>query len=125
MKKILLNSVLLLVFLGFLLAPNYPYVHNFLANSQTTISNSDANIKTSTTLIGDIAYLSAIMNRAEENTESNKTAPLPETNNSINSLVFLSPSGIEFAEPHSINKAYSDFVKSFLYLPRLFHKTIY
>ncbi len=114
MKKLLLNSVLLLVFMGFLLAPNYPYVHNFLANSQTTIGNSDAQFNNSTTLIGDIAYLSAIINRVEENPESKKEAPLPETNNNINSLVFLSPSGIEFAEPHSINKAYLDFVKSFL-----------
>jgi len=114
MKKILLNSVLLLVFMGFLLAPNYPYVHNFLVNSRTTIGNSDAQINNSTTLIGDIAYLSAIISRVEENPESKKEAPLPETNNNINSLVFLNPTGIEFTEPLSINKAYSDFVKSFL-----------
>lgn len=115
MKKILLNSVLLLVFLGFLLAPNYPFVHNFLVNAQTTISDTDAHLtNNNNTLIGDIAYLSAIMNRVEENTDSKKTVPLPETNNNINSLVFLTPPGIEFAEPHSINKAYSDFVNSFL-----------
>ena len=100
--------------MGFLLVPNYPYVHNFLLNSQTTIGNADVQIENSTTLIGDIAYLSAIMSRVEENPESKKEAPLPETNNNINSLVFLTPTGIEFTEPLSINKAYSDFIKSFL-----------
>jgi len=114
MKKLLINSVLLFVFMGFLLAPNYPYLHHFFVNSQATISNTDANIENSTTLIGDIAYLSAIINRTEENPESKKEAPLPETNNNINNLVFLTPSGIEFAEPLIVNKAYSNFVKSFL-----------
>ncbi len=115
MKKLLINSVLLLVFMGFLLAPNYPYLHHFLVNSQaTTIGNTDANIENSTTLIGDIAYLSAIINRTEENPESKKKVPLPEINNNINSLVFLTPTGIEFTELLSINKAYSNFVKSFL-----------
>jgi len=114
MKKLLINSVLLFVFMGFLLAPNYPYLHHFFVNSQATISNTDANIENSTTLIGDIAYLSAIINRTEENPESKKEAPLPETNNNINNLVFLTPSGIEFAEPLIVNKDYSNFVKSFL-----------
>jgi len=100
--------------MGFLLAPNYPYVHYFIANSQTTIGNTDAIVENNATLIGDIAYLSAIINRTEENTESKKDAPLPETNNSINHLVFLTPSGIEYARPLVINNAYSNFVKSFL-----------
>jgi len=114
MKKLLLNSILLLIFTGFLLAPNYPYLQHFLVNSKTTIGNTDANIENSTTLIGDIAYLSAIISRVEEKPESKKEAPLPETNNNINHLVFLTPSGIEFAEPLIINKAYSNFVKHFL-----------
>jgi len=114
MKKLLINSILLLVFIGFLLAPNYPYVHYFIANSQTIIGNTDAIVENSTTLIGDIAYLSAIINRTEENTESKKDAPLPETNNNINHLVFLTPSGIEYVRPLVINNAYSNFVKSFL-----------
>ena len=114
MKKLLINSILLLVFIGFLLAPNYPYVHYFIVNSQTTIGNTDGSTENSTPLIGDIAYLSAIINRTEENTESKKDAPLPETNNNINHLVFLTPSGIEYARPLIINNAYSNFVKSFL-----------
>ena len=113
MKKLLLNSVLLLVFIGFLLAPNYLYVHHFLVKSQSEISNADISVENSKTLIGDIAYLSAIINRAE-NPESKKDAPLPETNNNINHLVFLTPSGIEYGRPLVINKAYSNFVKSFL-----------
>ena len=100
--------------MGFLLAPNYPFVHNFLANSRTAIGNADAHFENKTTLIGDIAYLSAIISRAEENQESKKDAPLPETNNNINHLVFLTPTGIEFTEPLVINQGYSSFVKSFL-----------
>ena len=114
MKKLLINSILLLVFIGFLLAPNYPYVHHFLVKSQSEISNADISVENSKTLIGDIAYLSAIINRAEENPESKKEVPLPETNNNINHLVFLTPSGIEYGRPLVINKAYSNFVKSFL-----------
>ena len=100
--------------MGFLLAPNYPYVHHFLVKSQSEISNADISVENSKTLIGDIAYLNAIINRAEENPESKKDAPLPETNNNINHLVFLTPSGIEYGRPLVINKAYSNFVKSFL-----------
>ena len=100
--------------MGFLLAPNYPYVHHFLVKSKSEISNADISVENNKTLIGDIAYLNAIINRAEENPESKKEVPLPETNNNINHLIFLTPSGIEYGRPLVINKAYSNFVKSFL-----------
>ena len=107
--------------MGFLLAPNYPYLRHFIANRQATISNADRSIESHKTLIGDIAYLSATIKRAtDEETQSNKKAPLPETNNSINHLVFISPTGIVFTEPLAINKDYLEFVKA--YLPSVYLK---
>jgi hypothetical protein len=114
-KNIFINSVLLLVFTGFLLAPNYPYLRHFIVKRQTIISNADVAIEKHKTLIGDIAYLTAIMNRAvEKDTKTKKETPPPETNNNINQLVFITPSDFIFSEPLIVNKAYSDFFKSFL-----------
>jgi len=80
MKKILINSVLLLIFMGLLLVPNYPYLHYYLVKSQTTISNTDVSVESNKTLIGDIAYLNAILHRSDTSDEENdKKAPLPET----------------------------------------------
>ena len=107
--------------MGFLLAPNYPYLRHFIVNRQGTISNADRSIENHKTLIGDIAYLSAIIERAtEKEDQNNKKAPLPETNNSINHLVFISPTGIVFAEPLAINNDYLEFVKT--YLPSVYLK---
>jgi hypothetical protein len=114
-KKILINSVLLLIFTGFLLVPNYPYLRSFIVKTQTTFFNADISIEKHKTLIGDMAYLSAIMSRADdENSKTNKEAPPPETNNTINHLVFITPTGIEFTGPLVIEKSYTDFVKFFL-----------
>jgi hypothetical protein len=71
--------------MGFLLAPNYPYLRSYMANRQVTISNADPNITSHETLIGDIAYLSAIIERAgKKDAKAKKEAPPPETNNNIN-----------------------------------------
>jgi hypothetical protein len=101
--------------MGFLLAPNYPYLRSYMANRQVTISNADPNITSHETLIGDIAYLSAIIERAgKKDAKAKKEAPPPETNNNINHLVFITPNGINFSEPLIINKNYKSFVKFFL-----------
>lgn len=110
MKKILINSVLLLIFMGLLLVPNYPFLHYYLVKSQPTISNTDINIENNKTLIGDIAYLNAILHRSDTSDEENdKKAPLPETNNHFNHLVFINSNNIELNKPHNINCGYSIF----------------
>lgn len=110
MKKILINSVLLLVFLGFLLVPNYPYLHYFLVKSKTTISNADAKVVTSKTLIGDIAYLNAIISRVDNNKESNKKTPIPETNNHLTQLVFINNSNLNLFKLFNSKPNYSEFI---------------
>ncbi len=111
MKKILINSVLLLIFLGLLLVPNYPYLHYYIVKSKTTISNADVNIECSKTLIGDIAYLNAILHRSgDSNGENEKKAPPPpETNNNFNHLVFINSNTNDLIKPHKINCGYSIF----------------
>ena len=111
MKKLLINSVLLLVFLGFLVAPNYPYLHQFIVKSQSEISNADINVENSKTLIGDIAYLNAILNRSNNNnSENKKNTPPPETNNSINHLVFINASEFGLFKLYNTNCSYSEFI---------------
>lgn len=105
MKQILINSVLLLIFMGLLLVPNYPYLHYYLVKSQPSIGNADINIESSKTLIGDIAYLNAILHRANVNDgeSKEKTSPPPETNNHFNHLVFINSSMIELHKPQNVN----------------------
>jgi len=111
MKKLLINSVLFLLFMGFLVAPNYPYLHYYIVKSHTTISNADVNVENHKTLIGDIAYLSAIIARSgDTNNEKSEEAPPPETNNNISQLVYIIPSAIEFLEPSELISGYSNFV---------------
>ena len=110
MKKILINSVLLLIFMGLLLVPNYPYLHYYLVKPQTTIGNADISIESSKTLIGDIAYLNAILHRADtSDAENEKNAPPPETNNSISHLVFINTTKIDLIKPNDKDCAYSLF----------------
>ena len=110
MKTILVNSVLLLIFMGLLLVPNYPFLHYYIVKSQTTITNADVTIENSKTLIGDIAYLNAILHRSDNSdAESDKKAPLPETNNHFNHLVFINSNTTDLIKPHKINCGYSIF----------------
>jgi len=111
MKKLLINSVLFLLFMGFLVAPNFPYLHYYIVKSQSTISNADVNVENHKTLIGDIAYLSAILARSgDTNNEKTEESPPPESNNNINQLVYLIPSSVEFTEPAKFICGYSNFV---------------
>jgi hypothetical protein len=115
MKRLLINSVLLMVFMGFLLAPNYPYLHYFLIKKQVTISNADVTVENSKTLIGDIAYLSAIINRAgDKESKTKKESPPPETNNNYSQLVYDIPSGIDFHQPQNVICTYNNYKQYFL-----------
>jgi len=110
MKKILINSVLLMIFMGLLLVPNYPYLHYYLVKSKTTISNANISIENNKTLIGDIAYLNAILHRSDtSDKENDKKAPLPETNNNLSHLVFINSNSIEINKPHNTNCRFSIF----------------
>jgi hypothetical protein len=92
-------------------APNFPYLHYYIVKSRVTISNADVNTENHKTLIGDIAYLSAILARsADKNQENTKETPPPESNNNISQLVYLIPSSIEFTEPAKLICGYSNFV---------------
>lgn len=111
MKRILINSVLLLIFMGLLLVPNYPYLHYYIVNSETTIENADVNIETSKTLIGDITYLNAILHRSgNSDGEKDKKAPPPsKTNSNFSQLVFINSSLIALIKPQDTNCEYSIF----------------
>jgi len=111
----LINSVLIMVFIGFLLAPNYPYLHYFLVKKQVTISNADVTVEKSKTLIGDIVYLSAIINRAgDKESKTKKETPPPETNHNYSQLVYDIPSGIFFQQPENIICKYRNNKQYFL-----------
>jgi len=111
MKKLLINSVLFLLFMGFLVAPNFPYLHYYIVKSRVTISNADVSVENHNTLIGDIAYLSAILARSgDTNNEKTEETPPPESNNNINQLFYLIPSSIEFTEHTKLSCGYSNFV---------------
>ncbi len=87
--------------MGLLLVPNYPYLHYYLVKSQTTIGNADINIESSKTLIGDIAYLNAILHRSNnsDGEKDKEAAPPTKTNNNLNQLVFINSSIVELIKP--------------------------
>ncbi len=70
-----------------LLLPNYPALHYYF-NKNVTISNSDATLEDSHSLIGDFKYLSAITKRAAD-TKQTKTTPPPKPNKEVTNLVYL------------------------------------
>ena len=115
-KNLLINSVLLLVFTGFLLAPNYPYLRHLIVKKQTTISNADVTVENNKTLIGDIAYLSAILSRAggDKDAKTKKEAPPPEINHNFTQLVYITPSNLEFPPPQNLVCKYTNFIHYFL-----------
>lgn len=115
MKQVLINSVLLLVFSGFLLAPNYPYLHWFLTKSRISISNAGISAENHKTLVGDIAYLSAIMSRAADKAaKTKKRTPPPEPNNNLNHLVYITPSNLELPQPGDLVCKHENFINQFL-----------
>jgi hypothetical protein len=93
------------------LVPNYPYLKYYILKSKSTISNADVKIDTKKTLIGDIAYLNAIINRSEkENT--NKEIPPPETQSNTSQLVFINISNSCLFKIYETDNYYPDFIDS-------------
>ncbi len=88
MKKISGILVLLVLVMTMLFLPNYPALHYFFYKN-VTISNSDATLENSHTLIGDLKYLSAITKRAEVTEETKAPAPPPKPHKEVTSFVYL------------------------------------
>ena len=70
-----------------LFLPNYPALH-YLINKNITISNSDATLENTHSLIGDFKYLSAITKRAAV-TKQTKATPPPKPQKEVTNLVYL------------------------------------
>jgi hypothetical protein len=78
-------------------------------------SNADVTVENHKTLIGDIAYLSAIISRAgEKDTKTKKEAPPPETNHNFTNLVYITPSNSDFPQIQNIACKYANFTRYFL-----------
>jgi len=119
MKQLLINSVLLMVFMGFLLAPNYPYLRYLLIKPHTGVSNADATVENNITLIGDIAYLSAIISRVgDKDGKTKREAAPPETNHNFTNLVYITPPMQECPQPE-------DYVSKHTNFQIYFYKTVY
>lgn len=93
MIKKLISISFLLLYLAFLILPAFPLMHYYffssnsslpLVTQQKTFSNGD-HAKT-----GDMAYLSALMKSATDNSTNKKAQnPPPVSNNEVNNLIYL------------------------------------
>ncbi len=97
MKKQVLIIGLLALFLGMLYLPDYPLLSYYLGQQKLTISNSDLTPESVNTLIGDIRYLQALTERANDCCDETKKAPEPPPktqNNTINIVYLLTANSI-------------------------------
>ena len=81
-------SIFLLYYLAFMVLPNIPFVQYYYGQTKHTsneqvIANNDSQV-----LVGDICYLKALMDRTN-NTDANKDAAPPESNNGGNNLTYM------------------------------------
>jgi len=105
MKRLFINSVLLIILIGIPLVPSYLHIYYVSINTNQTTSIDYETSQNLEVLKGDIAYLKAILFRAFENESNNKGESTPQrTINSVSQLIFTLPSKIEFFIPQIIDK---------------------
>ena len=113
MKKLLINSTLLIILIGLPLVPNYLYLYYVVVKSNLTINLKDDSSKDIKILTGDITYLKAIMLRANENKSNDNGDSTPQrTSNSIIQLDYTTPLKIEVFTLSIINKESLSFVNN-------------
>ncbi len=92
MIKKLVSISFLLLYLAFMILPALPVMHYYFFSSgeslspathQKVFSNGDH------TKTGDMAYLSALLKSANDQTSKKNQNPPPATNNEVNNLVYL------------------------------------
>ncbi len=90
MKRQILTIGLLILFLALLFVPGYPLLSYYITNSQVTISNADVRTETTNSLIGDIHYLQALIERSADCQNTKKAPePPPTTQNHTTNVVYL------------------------------------
>jgi len=108
MKRITGILVLLVLVMTMLFLPNYPALHYFF-NKTLTISNSDATLENTHSLIGDFKYLAAITERAADTKEAKATPP-PKPHKEVTNLVYLLSELHMNIELSEITTSYNEFV---------------
>ncbi len=119
MKKLIINSVLLILFLGIPLVTNILSLHLVILESKLTISVEDDYHEEAKILTGDITYLRAIMSLANNNNKSDRNSvPISQRiSESLSQMNFITPSKMEFIIiSQIINKQSSNFVRNHLSL---------
>ena len=104
MKKQVLTIGLLSLFLAMLYLPDFPLLSYYLGQQRLTISNADNTPEKVNTLIGDIRYLQALIERTDDCEKTTKAPePPPKTqNNSINIVYLLTANSVQRSE-NSVN----------------------
>jgi hypothetical protein len=90
MKRQVLTIGLLTLFLALLFVPGYPLLSYYIIKSHVTISNADIRPETTNSLIGDLHYLQALIERSVDcdNTKKIPETP-PSTQNQTTNVVYL------------------------------------
>jgi len=90
MKKQVLTISLLTLFLALLFVPGYPILSYLIIRPHVTISNAGFTSGTTNSLIGDLLYLQALIDRSSDcNTEKKIPEPPPTTQNQTTNFVYL------------------------------------
>ena len=113
MKKLFINSTLLIILIGLPLVPNYLYLYYSIVKSNLTIDAKDDSSNDTKILTGDIAYLQAIMLRANKNESNDNGDPISQrTSSSVIQLDYTAPLKIEVFTSLIINKESLSFVNN-------------
>jgi hypothetical protein len=104
MRKIFSIS-LLIVYLALLTIPYVPYIQYYVSNKYFHNNNCSISIDSSKTIVGDMCYLNALIERTKSEDNTGKTpVPPPSPNTDTNNLVYLSQGILTFPSGHCNTK---------------------
>lgn len=122
MKKIIINSILLIVFLGLQLVINLVSLRLVSLESKLTVEMNDSFSEDIELLTGDITYLRAIMSLANNSKSKNDGVPISQRISEIFSQMnFIAPPKVIFFIPITIKQKLINFVHNNLKV--VFQKT--
>jgi len=122
MKKIIINSIILIVFLGLPLVINLVSLRLVVLESKLTIEMKDSFSQNIEVLTGDITYLRAIISIANNNKPENDGIPISQRiSESLSQMNFIAPPKVVFFIPETIKQKLAIFVHN--NLRAVFQKT--
>ncbi len=89
MKRAFLTGGFLIMIIATLIMPGFPALHYYLGFNKTTIYSSDYTDDNHGSLLSDINYLKALVDRTSDIREKQETKTPPKPQKEVNNFVYL------------------------------------